>query len=631
MSSSLPREQEIDGLRSLAIVPVVLYHAGWSIFPGGFVGVDVFFVISGYLITRILDRELAAQDFSLWRFYERRARRIMPALLVVFAASSLLALALLLPRDLILFCKSLLYATLSASNVFFSLQTNYFAPDANSYALLHTWSLAVEEQFYLLFPFVLLLAAKSGRQRRKRIVAGICTVSFVLCVVVSPIYNAFAFYLPVTRAWELMVGALLALGAVPEVKPGPLRQALASLSLAAIAGTVLVVHEGGGFPGWIAAVPVLGTAGLIHFSAGTYVGKVLRQPLLVGTGLISYSLYLWHWPLLVFASDWLFRPLSIWESSAVVVLSSGLAVATWKFVEQPFRDRSRWRRKQIFAATAAGITICATASLAGIYGNGLEQRVPAEVRRLEAFAGDVSPKRENCHDTDNQLSPERACALGAEAPPTTAVWGDSHGVELAYALGELAKANGASVLQLSSSSCPPTLGYQPGSRPNCDTRNHAVLAHLLAHPEIGTVILVALRQNDRKSYLDRVFPGFEEAIRTLREAGKTIVVVYPTPRDGQSVPERLAREQWHLGTFRSELYGLEEYQRRLANTLSRLDDLAQKYGLIAVKPTDVYCPNGECLTYLNGEALFFDAHHPSLSGARLIARRIVDALVRAGA
>jgi len=251
VTASLPREREIDGLRSIAIVPVLLYHTGWSWMPGGFVGVDIFFVISGYLITRLLVGDIRAERFSLWSFYERRARRIMPALLLVIACTTMAAMLIMVPPDLSLYARSLVWTILFASNIYFSFNTGYFAAPAESYPLLHTWSLALEEQFYLLFPLLLWGLARLITLRWTMwIVAVLALLSLALSIVASPPQPTLSFYLPLTRSWELWLGSLLAFGAVPNLRFRWLREILAAGSLALIGWTIFALPPGAPFPGW---------------------------------------------------------------------------------------------------------------------------------------------------------------------------------------------------------------------------------------------------------------------------------------------------------------------------------------------------------------------------------------------
>ena len=627
MAQGLPREREIDGLRSLAIVPVLLYHTGWSWMPGGFVGVDIFFVISGYLITRLLVDEIEAGDFSVWEFYERRARRIMPALLLVVACTAILAGLIMVPPDLSRFAQSLIWTILFASNIFFSFNTGYFAAPADSYPLLHTWSLAVEEQFYLLFP---LLLWGLGRLITLRwaawIVAVLALLSLALCIVASPVQPTLSFYLPLTRSWELWLGSLLAFGAVPNFRMRWLREILSVISLGLIGWTVFLLPPGVPFPGWIALLPTLGAVGLIRWSPGTWVGRALASPPLVAIGLISYSLYLWHWPLLALGTYWAMRPLSVGEGSALVAAAVPLSILSWWAIERPFRNRQFLSRTTVLATTTFAIGLVAFVSTVTMLSGGLPQRLPAEAARLAAFADDISPRRDECHELNHPIDPAQACVLGANVPPSMAVWADSHGVELSYALGEQLAKSGQSVVEFTSSACSPGLHYSPPYRANCAQHNADVFTYLLSHSAIKTIVLASLIQNDDPVELTQILPGLDEAVSALRQAGRTVVLLYPVPTVDGIVPVKLARQQWRDGHIDPVSYPLTTYQQRLPATLAALDNMVEAHKLIAVHPTDLYCPDGTCLTYRDGIVLYFDFHHPTLSAARLLAADVLAAI-----
>ena len=333
---------DIDGLRAIAVVPVVLFHAGVSQVSGGFVGVDIFFVISGYLITSLILGEMREGRFSLLSFYERRIRRIFPALFAVLAVCIVLAGTLFLPRELRSFDESLLAATFFVSNIYFYGSNGYFAAPPDTLPLLHTWSLSIEEQFYIVFPLLLSLAIAFGR----RIWVGLISVLFLLSLAasiwVTPINPDAAFYLAPMRVWELMLGALLAARVLPRIESQAVREMLALAGVALIAYAVFRFSTSTPFPGSAALIPCLGAAFLIYAGEDegtTSASKVLSLRPLVFVGLISYSLYLWHWPLLVFARYWSVTSLTGWQSATIVIASFILAALSWAYIEQPFRRK----------------------------------------------------------------------------------------------------------------------------------------------------------------------------------------------------------------------------------------------------------------------------------------------------
>lgn len=354
---------EIDGLRSVAVLPVLLFHAGLSVFDGGYLGVDVFFVISGYLITAIILDELAQGEFSLLRFYERRARRILPALSFVVLACLPMAWFSMLPDPLENFGQSVLATMLSLNNVLLTLTSGYWDLASEFKPLIHTWSLAVEEQFYIAFPLMLMaLYPALGSNRTMMVVAVIVTASFAASVLLVERYPTGTFYLLHTRAWELGIGAL---GAFWEHKRRfPAHQGLSILGLVAIVASIFLFNEHTQHPSYPTAIPVLGTLLVLLFAKeGTWVARILSVKVLVGIGLISYSLYLWHQPLFVFA-----RVVSFEEPNTTVFLSlipvaAILSYLTWRFVEQPFRRRS-------VVPTVRLATFC-TAAIGGLSALGL--------------------------------------------------------------------------------------------------------------------------------------------------------------------------------------------------------------------------------------------------------------------
>ena len=348
--------KEVDGLRALAVIPVILFHAGITGFSGGFVGVDIFFVISGYLITSIIIGELETGKFTIAGFYERRARRILPALFFVMLATLPFAWWLLLPHELAGFGRSILAVTVFASNILFWQESDYFATDSELIPLLHTWSLAVEEQYYVIFPVLLMLCWKFGLRRVTVIIASIAVVSLGLAEWGWRHDASANFYLLPSRAWELMAGAGCALYLGHNARlGGAAAQWLSLTGLGLLILSIFWLDDSIPFPSLYAILPVLGTALIILFAhSGTWTGKLLSLPVFVGIGLISYSAYLWHQPMFAFARLYYAEEPALLIMLGLAVLAFVLAAISWRFVERPFRKRTNFSRTQIFLMALAG-------------------------------------------------------------------------------------------------------------------------------------------------------------------------------------------------------------------------------------------------------------------------------------
>jgi peptidoglycan/LPS O-acetylase OafA/YrhL len=607
--------RDIDGLRALAILPVLLYHTHIPGITGGYIGVDVFFVISGFLITRIIAREVDEGHFSIVRFYERRARRIMPALLPMIVAVLAVASWLYLPGDFEGVPKSALAATLFASNLLFFHETGYFQVGADTMPLLHTWSLAIEEQFYIFFPLLLVIVARWMPKWRSWIVGAIALASFALAVATQGDTSGFAFYLLPTRAWELFAGGLLALGAVPQVRTPILRELIAAAGLAALLGAVFLFDRTTVFPGIAALAPVLGAAALIHCAPNTATGRLLGWSPLVGIGLISYSLYLWHWPLIVFTEYATEAKIAGWTAAAVIAASFALAWLSWRFVEAPFRNPRRVGRRAIFAATGAGMAaVCAAGALLVTMG-GWPQRFGPEVQRMAAAKGDISPFRDRCHDTDARHA--TPCVLGTKGvAPRALIWGDSHGVEFAYVLSRKLEAQGQSLIERTHSSCPPVIGYIAPTDPGCAPANQAVMDTILADPKLRTVYLAGFWESPLYA-APRTMAQLSATIGRLVASGRQVVLIGAVPPNKFDVPRHLARLAW-LGRLDSAI-GRDRLD--MAATDARIGAVAaqwQGHGLTYIDPVDTLCGPEHCAILDHGVPLYFDHHHPSVAGASLI-------------
>ncbi|WP_108261405.1 acyltransferase family protein [Mangrovicoccus ximenensis] len=462
---------EIDGLRAFAVLPVILYHAHLGPFTGGYVGVDVFFVLSGFLITSLLAEDLEKGRYSLAGFYERRARRLVPALAVVLAATTIAAGSILFPAQLEGYAQSLLASALFYANMHFWLTSGYFAPTAEELPLLHIWSLAVEEQFYLLFPPLLALLWRMAQKQRLRLLWGAAALSFVLCVAGIADYPTATFFLLPTRAWELLAGSLLALHLHGRERNG--RGLPAAIGLGLILVAVFAFNEGTPFPSHFALLPVLGTVLVLRYAApGQAVFRVLTWKPFVWAGLISYSAYLWHQPVLVLGQAASYDPLGHWARAGLVLLSLALAALTWKFVEQPFRGRPAKLlpgRNAILGATAAVLCAISLAGASGMASGGWarlweaarSKDIVATYRLLAArnyTADDPMPGdcRFGLYVTEDDraevsMIAQRIRDCQSRHGPGIAVLGDSHGSDLYRAV--LASSDEPFIVGLARGSC----------------------------------------------------------------------------------------------------------------------------------------------------------------------------------
>ena len=456
---------EIDGLRAVAVVPVILFHAGFPLFHGGFIGVDVFFVISGYLITGIIAPELSRGEFSILRFYERRIRRILPALLLVVALCVPFAWMWLLPTELKDFSQSIAAVMLFVSNILFWKEEGYFSAASELKPLLHTWSLAVEEQFYVFFPPLLMALWRWGRKPTFWILLGIALVSLALSEWGWRHDASANFYLAPSRAWELLAGSLAALW---QADRGPKSNNLLSFAgLAAVVLSMVLYSESTPFPSAWALLPVLGVVLVILFAGpGTLVAWLLSRRIFVGIGLISYSAYLWHQPLFAFA-----RIRSIAEPTPALMI--GLTLATfvlawlsWRFVESPFRKGAASllpRRRNLFLAAGAAGAVIVALGVVGSLAQGFEGRVnPGQANpALVALATTTKAQTVSKGCFKGIPEPKRIgvfCEVFKPANPvsTIAIFGDSHANAILPAFGQVGRES--TVWQSALGGCPPLLG-----------------------------------------------------------------------------------------------------------------------------------------------------------------------------
>ena len=498
VTNKRPYRADIDGLRALAILPVVWFHSGLPGAPGGFVGVDVFFVISGYLITRIISGDLATGSFSFGHFYRRRFRRIAPALAVVLIFTLAIGYLLMVPDELVKLCRSAIAALAMIPNIFFSYVGggDYFAIAKRAPPpLLHTWSLGIEEQFYLLFPLFLIIATRF-RVVRPAIVL-VVILSFLLCVIGTTRAPAAAFYLLPTRAWELGLGAMLAVEAVAI--PARWRAAASVIGIGMIAASIGLLAGQGVSPLWAVAAPAVGAMLLIGSGPGAPVNRALALAPFVWVGRISYSLYLWHWPIFAFLQRWwIDDKLPVTWSLAGIVVSIVLAWATYRWVEQPAR-RGTVRFGAVAALVAGGAAVVTAIAVIGLVWAGVPERFTPRARAMLAQADDNAPLARRCFSTAF-ADIEGKCLVG-RGTPTALIWGDSHA---ASDSAGIAAGLGGPTAIVSSGGCPPVIDRRAGVSGGCVKRNREILAWLQQRPHIKTIVFTALWRTYEKSGRDQL-------------------------------------------------------------------------------------------------------------------------------
>lgn len=610
--------REIDGLRAVAVVPVILFHAGMTVFSGGYVGVDVFFVISGYLITNILIGELEQGNFSIARFYERRARRILPALFFVVMCCIPFAWMWMLPSELKDFSQSLVAVTVFASNILFWREEGYFAPAAELKPLLHTWSLAVEEQYYLLFPVFLLLAWRFGRDRVFWAIVSMTLVSLLLSEWGWRNEPGANFYLAPTRAWELLIGSICAFW--PPGREQSKNDWWSLLGLAMIVLAIFYYDEATPFPSVYALVPVLGTALIIVFGGtGTWTAQLLGTQAFVGIGLISYSAYLWHQPLFAFA-----RIRSLTEPAqslmlTLAVLSLILAYFSWRFIEKPFRKGQASilpTRRAVFALSGAVGAAIAVAGLVGHFGNGFDERLNLAQRKIYSTVI-PSPMREKCHfDPRDSLAKFIPCEYFGESADT-AIYGNSHAVELAYGIAEMLKKKSRSIAHFSISGCAP--GFRTEVDQYCDDFYQKNLRSIIQENEIKYVILAYRAENSGQVGAKSIV----ELANYLSSRDKKVLLVLQAPTLPRNISfylkqSFLSHKANIISRDRSEWRNIN---RALYDALSGLNPKIK-----VIDSSDYFCDTQKCYAIKDNNALYFDDNHMSIPGARIISEDIVSHL-----
>lgn len=660
---------EIDGLRALAIIPVVFFHAKVYGFSGGFIGVDIFFVISGFLITSILKREMQHDTFSFSAFWARRIRRIFPALITVTIATTIASyIFLLFQKDLLEFGKSLFALSLFMSNMFFMRKQGYFAGPAEYSPLLHTWTLSVEEQFYIVLPFLLFFGWKFFKKKLFPLFLLIGISSFIYSIYlihIVPGNNFFipfmpniwggainqtsGFYILPSRVWEFIVGVLLALS-TRTITSKKLSEVTSAIGIILILYSVSTFDARTPFPGIEALLPVIGCALIIAGTTNhiTLVSKLLSSPLTVWVGLISYPLYLWHWPVLVFAHI-IFGRLTSLQTILLIVVSIVLSWITYRVIEKPFREKSILVDSKTIIFTGLCCLLLTAAIGYGLRYVDSTKRIPDTARVFMSTTNNNGPRYEECH-SNRDLSHDGPCMLGDTSTNTEStflLWGDSHAAAILNTIDTLAKEASVSGALFTSGGCIPITGVTTATpKESCSKTNDLALEYITEHniknillvarwdsyvqPSTGGELITEVNQPISINGAKNTFTKkFSEMVLQLTNEQREVYILKQVP------------EQPNFDT-RLQFYSLVHNAKAplpVANTRKEYDsynsftstffiDLAKNKHVHILDPEDILCDDlNNCRLDINGLPIYTDKDHLNFEGSNLLSplfKRFLD-------
>lgn len=631
---------DIDGLRAIAVLAVVLYHLDIAFISGGFVGVDIFFVISGYLISSIIYTEIKTQQFSIHHFYIRRIRRIFPALFFIVLVTTIASFFILPKLQLREFSESITAVTWFVSNLFFWMNNDYFSVAAELKPLLHTWSLSVEEQFYVFFPLLMILLVNKYRYQ---ILAGFFIVLFlcslILSIYLSEDYSSANFYLAPTRAWEFLLGTFLAIGLLPEIRQKSVRQGVSLLGLGLIMASMLLLNENSVFPGVNAIYPVFGATLLIYAgmekTAGTTEGyqplvlTLLSNPVLRYIGLISYSLYLWHWPIISLLKNQTNSEFSTVEKALILLLTFMLSALSYHFIEQPFRHKTSLKK---ITSLKSGLIIMLMMSAlgGGIHHYAKQTKVQESTQTLEELVTELLHMN-NCFSKEETMESLLPCSFGdIHSNKVFFLWGDSHALAVHPAFVRLAEESGWRGIYASYLGCPPLFDVSVKDVKFCDGKVTNNIKKFLLNNKIDAIYIVArwklyatgwifngrlMKPNGYVSDAETNGIDAETSTKVLRKAlTKTLTFLdqeidtsvnflLPNPILPDLI-EKYTPQSKHILTREGYIK-----QRSLIEDHVRQLTLSDRFHII--DPIDTFCPGEDCLLFNGDKAFYIDDNHLS--------------------
>lgn len=621
---------DIDGLRAVAVLSVISFHLKFGA-TGGYIGVDIFFVISGFLISGVIYDQIRIDGFSIVKFYERRARRILPALIATIVASYFIALRAFYPSELTAFAKSALASILFVANIYFFNISDYFAPAANTITLLHLWSLGIEEQFYILFPLLVVFFARHPTRKLLPALVVMLIASAGGSQLMLNMDPSAAFYLLPYRAFELLLGCLIAL---PPLRPQPQSRVVAEMI--AVLGTICLVSAIAwfgpqtSFPGFAALLPCVGTALIIWTgqTVRTTISKVLAAGPLVYVGKISYSLYLIHWPVIVFGSH-LFAAISpIIVDISTFVASIVLAAFSYRFVEQPFRQPSGERNSlRILSVSAFSIVAVTAVSAYTVYEDGFGWRTDDQTRKVLSYLSydyrRVYRSGECFLDPDQDFKEADVSRCLPDGSGIHAMlWGDSHAIDLYPGLRISMRRKGYSLGVLASSACAPIIGYTIASRPLCPSFNNQALPTILAVKPRFVILSASW------NLLAQTMDQLDATVEDLAKQGIKVVILGQSPRFKELVPKTIAgRFQNEESNTMISAEGLDLSRADSDRIMSARFD--QRANIKFIPMMELMCPQLQCsLVTDDGTPIYWDAEHLTEDGSHIFAERLTPLILQ---
>ena len=634
-SIKLGYRPEIDCLRAIAVLAVVACH--WKVphFTGGFVGVDVFFVISGFLIARMIYTETLEGNFSFIAFYERRIRRIAPALYVVVAVTAITSLILLLPANLISFSRSVIAVVTFTSNILFWQESGYFDALEMEKPLLHTWSLAVEEQFYLVIPFFIFLLARYAPKREFIWLSVGALASSGFSIWATHFAPSAAFYLAASRAWEFLFGAILAVGPVPDPQNATVRKIAGTFGIVLILFSVLVHSDRMYFPGLAAIIPCLGASLFIWAHSGAPAVKLnVITPVLVFFGKISYSLYLWHWPVIIFARNFTdayahdLTPAHLISIFGFTVLISYLS---FRYIEQPFRRREiAVTRRGLFMYTGIASAFLLMLGATGIIFSGFPQRLDPRAAKIAEYANyDFSDywRARTCFLMDQLPADFKVdeCASKRSGATNILIWGDSQAAHYVYGLKEIASKDGLNIMQATYATCPPIFDFDNDFNSNCRLFNDGVKSVLKSR--LPDAVILSARwwfYIGRYGY-DAILDDLRKTVFQLTGLGIKVFLFGPSIEYKRALPTLLYRYALvGVDRFNSAQYlnhDIFEVDERMNKAFS---DIPNVYFISILKSV---CVSDTCPAVVEDTVpMQFDLQHLTAPGSVFVINKLYPAI-----